>query len=488
MMLLPLGVFLLLSPLVNTKQQCRLKANNLFSDPTFPTSTSLGNSSFPTSTTGNGNPSGSSANSVPTRPPFNYGVDPVRGVNLGGWLVLEPWITPSIFDNTGDDSIVDEFTLGQKRNDDAMRKILENHWDTWITEDDFRQISEAGLNHVRIPVGYWSVPVTSSDTGGSTDVSPYIPGAWPYLLRGLNWAATHNVHVIVDLHGAPGSQNGYDNSGQRTGDPRWAYNPANVSRTIDTLKVIAREIGGMIDVLELLNESAGFLSTQWLDVTRQFWLDAYAAVREAGGNNFKVMIGDAFMGVGNWQNFMKPPSAEGVLMDFHQYQIFSNQELARSFDEHISHTCSMKSTQVNYATNNIWTVMGEWSNAVTDCAKYLNGRGVGIRWEGTRQQDDMHRFGSCDNFTGSYKGFSDDYKAFMRRYFEAQVDIGEAVQGWVYWTWKARLTLISRLLPHFDDYLFVQAEIADDWSYQIGLEGGWIPKNPSDRLYPNICS
>lgn len=75
----------------------------------------------------------------------------------------------------------------------------------------------------------------------------------------------------------------------------------------------------------------------------------------------------------------------------------------------------MKAPQVNYATNNLWTVMGEWSNAVTDCAKYLNGRGVGIRWEGTRQQEDMHRFGSCDTFTGSYKGFSNDYKTFLRR-------------------------------------------------------------------------
>jgi len=32
--------------------------------------------------------------------PFAFGKDKVRGVNLGGWLVLEPWITPSIFEAT----------------------------------------------------------------------------------------------------------------------------------------------------------------------------------------------------------------------------------------------------------------------------------------------------------------------------------------------------------------------------------------------------
>jgi glucan 1,3-beta-glucosidase len=31
---------------------------------------------------------------------FNFGQDKIRGVNLGGWLVLEPWITPSIFEAT----------------------------------------------------------------------------------------------------------------------------------------------------------------------------------------------------------------------------------------------------------------------------------------------------------------------------------------------------------------------------------------------------
>ena len=37
---------------------------------------------------------------------FSFGSEKVRGVNLGGWFVLEPWITPSIFEATPD-SVVD---------------------------------------------------------------------------------------------------------------------------------------------------------------------------------------------------------------------------------------------------------------------------------------------------------------------------------------------------------------------------------------------
>lgn len=42
---------------------------------------------------------------------FNYGSTKVRGVNIGGWLVAEPWITPSLFDDTGDSRVIDEWTF-----------------------------------------------------------------------------------------------------------------------------------------------------------------------------------------------------------------------------------------------------------------------------------------------------------------------------------------------------------------------------------------
>lgn len=89
----------------------------------------------------------------------------VKGVNIGGWLLLESyalhldivlslelinrrWITPSLFPT---EDIVDEYTLGQK-NPDAQ-SILQKHWDTFITEDDFKQIQQAGFNMVRIGIG-----------------------------------------------------------------------------------------------------------------------------------------------------------------------------------------------------------------------------------------------------------------------------------------------------------------------------------------------
>ena len=48
---------------------------------------------------------------------LDCGDDKIRGVNLGGWLLLEPWITPVIFEEVNVDAneglVVDEWTYAQ---------------------------------------------------------------------------------------------------------------------------------------------------------------------------------------------------------------------------------------------------------------------------------------------------------------------------------------------------------------------------------------
>jgi glucan 1,3-beta-glucosidase len=55
----------------------------------------------------------------------------VRGVNLGGWLLLEPWITPSIFEevNVGENhlKIVDEYTYAQYVDPVFAKERLDRH-------------------------------------------------------------------------------------------------------------------------------------------------------------------------------------------------------------------------------------------------------------------------------------------------------------------------------------------------------------------------
>ena len=60
------------------------------------------------------------------------------------YVVLQPWITPSLFDGTGNPNIIDEFTFGQFQDRGTATSKLQDHWNTWITESDFAQIAAAG--------------------------------------------------------------------------------------------------------------------------------------------------------------------------------------------------------------------------------------------------------------------------------------------------------------------------------------------------------
>ena len=109
----------------------------------------------------------------------------------------------------------------QDRN--TAQQKLKSHWDTWITEKDFSDIAAAGyvshgestclhivdefvlllsLNHVRVPIGYWAWEVGPGE--------PYIQGQLPYLRNAVKWARAHGLKLVIDLHGVPGSQNGYE--------------------------------------------------------------------------------------------------------------------------------------------------------------------------------------------------------------------------------------------------------------------------------------
>jgi glucan 1,3-beta-glucosidase len=125
---------------------------------------------------------------------FDYNNEKVWGVNLGGWLLLEPWITPSIFEAAGD-SAVDEWTLSLTLGKQRAFDTLSSHWRSWITASDFAAIAAAGLNHVRIPVGYWAV--------SPLDNEPYVQGQLDVLDIAIGWARSTGLKVIIDLHGGP---------------------------------------------------------------------------------------------------------------------------------------------------------------------------------------------------------------------------------------------------------------------------------------------
>lgn len=118
----------------------------------------------------------------------------INGVNLGGWLVLERWMTPGLFRASGEE---DEIWLHRSTDPAELERLLRRHRDTYITEDDFRAISAHGLNLVRIPVPFFIF----GDVPGH-------PGCVEYLDRAFDWAERAGLKVLIDLHTVPGRRTG----------------------------------------------------------------------------------------------------------------------------------------------------------------------------------------------------------------------------------------------------------------------------------------
>jgi len=120
----------------------------------------------------------------------------IRGVNLGSLFIVEPWMANDAWIAMGCGGQRSEFdcirALGQARGNEAFK----SHWNSWVTQDDIREIASLGLNTIRIPVGYWM-----REDIVNRDTEWFPEGAFPFLERVCNWAAELDLYVIIDLHG-----------------------------------------------------------------------------------------------------------------------------------------------------------------------------------------------------------------------------------------------------------------------------------------------
>ena len=146
-------------------------------------------------------------------------MDKIRGVNLGGWFVLERWMTKELFKDNG---VIGKDETKFTEQVTNVEEVLNHHYDTFITKDDLIWIKETGLNLVRIPIPWWLY-----GEGGYHKSVDYID-------RALNWCEELNMPFMIDLHTAPGCQNGFDNGGIE-GVLDWPKDQKNIDKTIEIL-------------------------------------------------------------------------------------------------------------------------------------------------------------------------------------------------------------------------------------------------------------
>ena len=329
--------------------------------------------------------------------PFN---NQIRGVNLGGWMVLEPWITPSIFYQflgKGEGEVaIDTYSFCEVLGPEEGNRQLRNHWKTWVTEDDIKKLADSGaVNSLRLPVGDFNFE----------PYGPYIgctDGALDYIENLLDWAHEYGLSVLIDVHTAKDSQNGFDNSGKTLGFewtstlnvyPRnlvtfqhwpirtaeWmgvfdrhngnytSINHSNIRHSLRVIQKIVDEYSGHPAVLGLEPVNEPWEKTPIEHLKRFYW-EGYLIVKKKAPY-WKYIMHDSFRFDPNiWGGFMS--GCPDRALDTHIYQAWLDPASRASF---YTDACHQKKNIAAMEQAFGPVVVGEWSLATDNCALWLNG-------------------------------------------------------------------------------------------------------------------
>jgi glucan 1,3-beta-glucosidase len=266
--------------------------------------------------------------------------------------------------------------------------------------------------------------------------------------------------------------------------PTWQQGNT-VAQTLAVLETITQkyakpEYQDVVVAIELLNEPLSFDLN--FDELKQFYRDGFDQVRAV--SNTPVMLHDGFVSPSTWNGFLCPADNNAqngmcyvnplihtapeltnvlVIVDHHEYQVFTNELIALQPSEHIQLVCS---NAQNYTSGtDKWLVVGEWTAALTDCAPALNGYNIGARYDGSYPGSSY--IGSCAG-KSNIAHWDATMKANVREYIETQLSAFERYsQGWVFWNFKT--------------------EAAHEWDAFVLLENGVFPQPLTAREFNTPC-
>jgi glucan 1,3-beta-glucosidase len=305
----------------------------------------------------------------------------IRGVNLGGWLIAERWMTPSLFkDFKGDDEYAFMQNLG------ASERIAK-HRKSFITENDFEWLNRHNITLVRIPVGYWLFDAVDG-------FSPTVE----YLDQAIKWAEKHSIKVLIDMHGAPGSQNGKDHSGKR-GKALWFTDKNHQQQTIELLRRIAHRYKNSTALwgIELLNEPVSLPNYFML---LRFYRHSYSELRKIITPGTYTVFQDGFHAL-LFAGALWPRKGYPVVMDTHWYAFYPFGNSAARYRKLLR---LYRGAILRYARLFHPIIVGEWSSVFP--GRYFQ--------QIPQQQHNM----------------------LLQQNIESQLQLYRNADGWIYWNYK----------------------------------------------------
>lgn len=289
----------------------------------------------------------------------------LMGVNLGGWLVMEPWMTPADSGGLPDTySIIQE--LDNRFGVAEEQSLIRTYQQSWITAADLENIKNAGFNAVRVPV-WWGNFYPIADVSNSS----WRSDAFDQLDWLVNQCSSLGIYVIIDMHGVVGSQSTSDDTGQQNTNQYW-NNSNDQGNTAYMWWQIANHYNANPTVAgyDLINEPTGAPNNQ---AVINAYASLYNSVRSADSGHMIIIEGTW----GNWNWSMLPsPSSMGwtnLVYEMHEYQYNGSQQQVEQgstnqvndFNSHASYDCPGYIGEFNdmYNASNVWNFSTEAYNS-----------------------------------------------------------------------------------------------------------------------------
>ncbi len=358
----------------------------------------------------------------------------LRGVNLGGWLVLEKWITPSLFEGL---AARDETTFCKELGIEAATKRLHQHWNTFITKEDFQWLASVGVNAVRLPVGHWlfgkNYPYHRA-YGESR--YPYVEDGLAIVDNVMQWAEEFELAVLLDLHAAPGCQNGFDNGGIMD-VCEWHTQHEYIDHALNVMEWLAERYHSApaLHGIEVLNEPRWDIDTE---ILKKYYTAAYHRIRKyCSPDKVAMVFHDGFRTHKCYLGFLQPPEFENVIFDIHRYQCFVREDIDLDIYGHINKSVIELKNEADSIRKELKLPVycGEWSLG-------MNLQEVSLWAEGPFN----HALENMDEYQMSLA---------YRGYAAAQMLTFEKYMGWFFWNYKTETT--------------------PAWCFRDCVERGWIP-------------
>ncbi len=286
----------------------------------------------------------------------------IRGLNLGGWLVSERWMTPLLYQSFG---VEDESSLVELLPHAAAKDLFTTHRKTFITEKDFAFIAERGFNSLRLPIPWYVFGQQGPDPKKNIGCIEYVDFC-------MEQAHKHGLSVLLDLHTVPGGQNGFDNSSYLN-QIEWHLDDDNRIVSLTVLSLLAKRYkdNPALFGIELMNEPklAGFKGLRFTQgipahYLRNFYRAAYKLLREDLDSDKAIVIHDAFEPA-MWKGFMSSQDYENVWLDLHRYHCFGPEveTIHKGRNLHLEIKKDSKAIKTA-AKGNKKVMIGEWSGAL----------------------------------------------------------------------------------------------------------------------------